>query len=77
LLAGTLYQRILIGTTNSAISYELRDIRTIAPYEGAAGMLLHINGKIEIISFVVKYNFGIAESIDINNNYRKTKKIIV
>jgi hypothetical protein len=35
---------ILIGTTSSGISYQLRYIY-IVPYAGAAGMLLHINGK--------------------------------
>jgi hypothetical protein len=33
----------LVGPTSSRISYKLRDIYT--PYAGAAGMLLHMNGK--------------------------------
>jgi hypothetical protein len=36
-------KQILIGTTSSGISYQLRDIYT--PYAGVAGMLLHINRK--------------------------------
>jgi hypothetical protein len=43
LLAATLYQEILIGTTNSGISYQLREI--YITYADAAGMLLNINGK--------------------------------
>ena len=45
-----------------------------APYAGAARMLLHINAKFTMgklkssfFSFFL-YNFGITESIDINNN---------
>ena len=37
------HKEVLIGTTSSRISYILRAIYT--PYAGAAGMLLHINGK--------------------------------
>ena len=33
----------LIGTTSAGIAYQLRNIYT--PYESAAGILLHINGK--------------------------------
>jgi hypothetical protein len=58
LLAATLYQ-ILIETTSSGISYQLRDIYficrccwTIATYEWKA-----YNGKIEIIPFVAKFQF--------------------
>ena len=40
LLAATLYQG---NPYSSGISYHLREIYT--PYAGAAGMLLHINGK--------------------------------
>jgi hypothetical protein len=44
--------------TCSGIPHQLIDIYT--PYAGASGMLIHINensdGKIEIISFVVKFH---------------------
>jgi hypothetical protein len=36
-----LFKEILIGTTNSGIPDQLRNIH---PYASAAGMLLHING---------------------------------
>jgi hypothetical protein len=37
---------ILIGTTNSGISYQLRDIYSICR---SAGMLLYINGKFTMV----------------------------
>jgi hypothetical protein len=40
------------GTTSSGISDQMRDDST---YAGAAGKLVHLNGKIEIISFVPKF----------------------
>jgi hypothetical protein len=40
----TVIKEILIGTTSSGMEYRI--IREIyAPYAGASGMLLHINGK--------------------------------
>jgi hypothetical protein len=35
----------MIGTTSSGISDQLRHILLYTPYAGAAGILLHINGK--------------------------------
>ena len=46
----------MIGTTSSEISDQLRMIYPIC-YTGDVRMLLHGNGKIEIISFVVKVCF--------------------
>jgi hypothetical protein len=43
LLAAALYHEILIVTISTRMSYILRGIYT--PYAGAAGLLLHINGK--------------------------------
>jgi hypothetical protein len=39
-------KEIMIGTTSSGISHQLRDIYSI--YAGTAGILLHINGKFTI-----------------------------
>ena len=59
LLAVPSIKDILIGTTNSGISYLLRDIYSICRcYWNIASYKWKIhNGKIEIISFVVKFGF--------------------
>ena len=55
LLAATLYQGNLDRNHKlwNIVSSHFLEIYT--PYAGAAGMLLHIKWKVEIISFVVKF----------------------
>jgi hypothetical protein len=49
LLAATLYQKIMIGTTSFGISDQLAICTT--PHAGNAGMLLHVNGKFTMETF--------------------------